>query len=158
MRYSKSLTLGTLTLAVSLLSGCFSYKQNLELKGAQLPVLSKDEIASVNGNSLTLSTFLSIRSNMKEPSIETAYWIGVGGIVLLEEAHRQGKLISGQTALEIARYAVGDLDLAHASTPLTEYYGKQATFPAPSTVRTEIEGHMNRAVIMRNSQILSLIY
>jgi len=142
------------------LSACYSFQTKLELGGHRLPLPTKDEVALVDGRPFTLSALLSIRTLLQKPTTETAYWIGISGLLLEQRASSEGGSLSLETATEIARYAIGDINAAQASSQAKKFLSRSSFRQAllePNEVKNEVDSLIRTAVIQRNTTLLSLI-
>lgn len=135
----------------------------------RFPVPTQDEVARINGRPFTVGDFLLIRSQTEKPTPEIAYWLGVSALVLQDHKTRQGQLLSGSAALQVARYALQLIPQKTAVPALKEYYASSffkasqrttlsEAFPSPEEVKKEIEQLTQRAVIVKNPTPISQFY
>jgi hypothetical protein len=140
---------------LSPLFGCFSNSNSKLPENFQLPSLSKEEIARIDGYPFTLSDFVIVRSFLNHPTPDLTYWVGVGSIVLSKESRNKGRPVSLQTAIRVAQYASGDLPLDFAFESLKEYYsqslGKSEPVPHPSEVKKQIENLTHQSLVQRSA-------
>jgi hypothetical protein len=123
-----------------------------------LPLPTKDEVARVDGRPLTIQDFLTIRSRLQNPSDATALWVGISSIALQNNAHSRGRSIQPEYAIDIARYAVGDLQSFSADESLKEYFPESQDVPSPESVKKEIDALTQRSLVQKSSRPLSHFY
>jgi hypothetical protein len=145
--------------ALSLISllGCFTPSQESLLQFG-LPLPTKDEVAVVNGRPITIDHYLTIRHFLNTTSAETILWVCIATIAIQNEAQSRNRELSPSHALEIARYAIGEMAEQEASGSLQEFYGPSVAIPVPAQVLKDIESLTNRSVIHKNHQALSMLY
>jgi hypothetical protein len=148
-------------LSFVLLPACFSFQERIELQGHPLPLPTTNEIALVNGKPFTISSLISIRSTLRNASNETAFWVGVGGLLLQQQALSDGKILAVDTAIEVARYAIGDINPLQATPTLKDFFrdvNKTPDFPQPEEVKRQVDLLIKQATILKNNQLISLAY
>ena len=123
----------------------------------RLPLPTKDEVALVNERSLTITDFNQIRSTMKKRSTEGAVWVGIGAILLQKELKRQGQSLAPPVAIEIARYAWGDIPALHPPDALHHLFPDRTGLLSPDDLKREIDRLSQQNVVIRNTRLLSLL-
>lgn len=141
------------------LCGCKKSRepQSFALMEPPLPHLTKDDVLRVNGKPLSITAYMAIRSKLKEPTKNNVLWVGTAALAMIKETSAQGKELSPTVAIDIARYALGDLPLASADASLREYLGQniQQPAPPPEDLKTQLDQFVARAVIQRNLRVLA---
>jgi hypothetical protein len=108
---------------------------------------SKDEIAVIDGRALTITHFLSIRRQMRQPSAESAYWLGLASLALEKDAKTKGKTFSLLDALLLSRYAIGDISRLEASAVLQAYFEPVAVPSTQEDVKKAVDQLLKRSWI-----------
>jgi hypothetical protein len=122
------------------------------------PIPTKDEVALVDGQPISISGFQNLRSSLKNQNVEAVFWVGVGAVALQNESRARGKQLPLTTIIPIVRYAAGDLGRPEAEGALRDYYAGQSLLPTADEVRHEVERLMARAVVQRNPQVLAALH
>jgi hypothetical protein len=152
-RRSIAATLLPCTLLVcTTMGGCFDTTK------AMLPVPTKDDVALIDGEALTLTGMMSIREAMKQPATEKAFWVGVAAIAIKNHVKKEGHELGLPTTIAVARYAIEDLPAAEAEGPLHEYLGAGKAIPPPQDLRHDIDQVVARSVVQRNPRVLAELH
>ncbi len=121
----------------------------------QLPLPTAEKIAIVDGIPFTITDLINIRKQLRDPSSETAYWIGVGSLAIRKEAANQGKTLSLLESTRLSRYAMNDLSLVEVEPELRLFYPKKRQLPTPAEVKEAINRLIEKAWIQRGLLPLS---
>lgn len=119
-----------------------------------LTLPSKDDVALIDGRALTLTAFSSLKAEIPKASTESLLWLGLGSMALQNHARAQGRELPALLALNIARYAAGELTGEAAHGALEALYGRTLTPPTPQAVRQQIDQLLRNATIVRNPQAI----
>jgi hypothetical protein len=118
---------------------------------------TKDEVLLVDGRAISIAGFYALRTQLKNPSTEAVLWAGVATLVLQKETRGRGGELSTVAAVEIARYAMGELSLGEAQGSLRDHFGHLGPLPTSDQTKREIERLVSKSDIQRNpSTIASL--
>lgn len=137
--------------------GCLNPSEHKAALSKSLPIPTKDQVALVDGQPLSISAFLAIRSLLKKPTQELTFWVGVAAIRLQHESRAVlGKELDSKTAVDIARYALGEIPIIGLEAAIRENLGlSEKEGSEPATVKKRIDRLITRSVIQRNPQALS---
>jgi hypothetical protein len=116
---------------------------------------TKDEVALVNEQPLSISDYLNIRKIMADSTRESAIWAGISALSLQHQAGERGVHLSARTSLDIARYALRNLSTPSAIASLQQYYHFGKTPPSPEWVKKELEELVEKSVVKRSPVALS---
>lgn len=119
-----------------------------------LTLPTKDDVALIDGRALTLTSFSRLKAAFPKASNESLLWLGLGSMALQSSARSKGFDLGGQSALNVARFAAGELSVKDAETDLRTYYQKTGILPGSEQVRREIETLLQDSSILRNPQAL----
>ncbi len=126
---------------------------------SQPVALSKDDVLLINGTPLSLTSFLSIRSQLKNQKKEAALWVSIATLCLIGKKTSKEHPLSPTLALDVARYAIQDLPLEKAQTSLREYLGhspsSNTVIPSSADVKKDLEELITHSTVQKNIQILS---
>ena len=147
------------------LAGCFNHSgphaealhASRGLGASALPLPTKDEVALVNGRPFSLSGFYSLQSLLNHSSTEAVLWVGSGALALQNETQGQGHELSPQAAIQISRYAIGDISFAEAESALQQYQTRATERPTPHQLKLKIEQLLLHSVVHRNNQLLAAL-
>jgi hypothetical protein len=122
--------------------------------------LYKDDVLLVNGGHLSITGFLNIRSQMKDQlNKEKALWVSIATMTILYSPAPSGLGMSPHGAVDVARYAIGDLPLEKAQSSLRDYLGYSkglmTTLASAKEVKKMLDLAISKATIQKNVQILS---
>ncbi len=115
----------------------------------RLPMPTPEEVALVDGVPFTLADFLTIRSNLHNPSSETAYWIGVGSLAVRREAANQGRKLGLLESSRLTRYAAGELSVIEAEADLRLFYPEKKNLPTPGEVKEMVNQLIERSWVQK---------
>lgn len=116
-----------------------------------LAVPTKDDVALVNGVRFSISGYQQIKSQMKKPSQEAVFRVGVSALLFQEDAKSRGILLTLAQTTGLARFTGGDLSELPPNPTMTQYLNAIE----PETSRALADRLINRAIVQRNSQILA---
>jgi hypothetical protein len=121
--------------------------------------LFKDDVLMVNGQHLSITGFMNIRSQLKDQAKEKAVWVSIATLTLLNAPTPAGLFLSPMGAVEVARYAVEDLPLEKAQLSLRDYLGyskgQMTSLVSAREVKKQIDAAISMSTIQKNVQILS---
>jgi len=120
-----------------------------------LPIPTKDEVALVDGRALSITAFLTLRSHLRTHATEAIFWVGTAALALQNETRARGEEIQISTAVDIARYALGELNAAEADTSLRQYFARTGLPPTPANARTELDHLLSKSSVQRNERAMS---
>lgn len=120
-----------------------------------LPAPTKDEVALVDGRAFSISGFLAIRARLKNHATAAVIWVGTGSLAIQNATRARGRELEIGTAVDIARYALGELTAAEADSSLHLFFERGGLPPAPEEVRKEIDQLLSSAIVRRNERVLA---
>lgn len=153
-RFPKLLVLAT---SLLLLVGCTRQAPLPDSAEARLPLLTQDEVARVDGRTLSLSKLMLIRDTLHDHSTERALQIGVAAIALQEEASIRGTQLPFGAGVNIARYAAGELSLEQVRPSLNVLFKLALTPPSAQNVQGQITTLLSQAKVEKNQPLLTRI-
>ncbi len=122
-----------------------------------LPNPTKDEVALVDGRPLSLTAFFTLRDHIRKHTTEAVLWAGTAALAIQNETRARGAEVRASTAVEVALYALGELNAAQADTSLHEYFAKPGLPPRPEEVRALLDRLLAASTVRRNERALSSI-
>ncbi len=123
--------------------------------GALSPIPTKDDVALVDGRPFSISGFLALRGVMRTQSKEAILWAGTAAIAIQNATRARGREVEPPAAVEIARYALGEISAAQADNSLHQYFERLGVPPTPPEVRAELDRLLSQAVVRRNERVLA---
>ncbi len=124
------------------------------IEGRALALPTKDELALVDGQPISIAGFSTIKSSLSKPSNEAALWIATAALAAQHDTKRQGRDLTLTVAVKMARYALADLPFQGAEASLRVYYGAKGSLPSSLQVKQDLEQLMLRSVIQENRALL----
>jgi hypothetical protein len=121
---------------------------------SKLVIPTKDDVAVVDGEPISLTTFLTLRAAMPSAPVEAVFNTAVSAAVLQRIHREQGKDLGYDIAVDLARYAYGETrDLARALAAL----GRDRVPPA-GELKKALDEAVAHAVVQRNPRALAEIH
>jgi hypothetical protein len=145
-----------LLLCLALLQACTKEGTHAANRAELPPILTKDEVAVVDGRPFSISDFQTVQARLTHPSTSSIVWVGTAVLALQSQSRNQGTEISSSAALEIARFALGELTRAKAEPALRQ-------LPPPSAVsdslsaRITLNHAISSSVVRRNESLIALL-
>lgn len=142
----------------TLVISCFQPAHPPQQAMPHLPLPTKDEMALVNGEPLTIRGYLDIRAITPSLTPEKSLWAGIAALALYSEAKHKGYILDRNHALKIARYALEDLASDAVAPELTAYYRTGLSRLSPARIKLELEELLARSVVVKSSLNLSQVF
>lgn len=120
-----------------------------------LPMPSKDEVALVDGRPLTLTDYLALRDHIRKHTTEAVLWAGIAALAIQNETRARGAELRSASAVEVALYALGELNAAEADNSLRAYFARTGLPPKPDEVRAALDRLLATSIVRRNERALS---
>ena len=121
---------------------------------ADLPLLTMDELARVDGRSLTLSQFAVARSLLRSSSPKVALQHMITAMALQNSAGARGVDVPLEIALRVSQFAQGGLAFPEAEPSLQAYFGTKGTL-SPQVALREVTTCLRSAIIQENSALIA---
>lgn len=140
-------TLPTTPLAARLVGSERSFSQSL-------PAPTKDEVALIDGRPFSITGYLALRSQLRTRTSEAVFWVGSAALAIQNSTRARGHELQTPVAVDIARYALGELNAAEADNSLRQYFERRGLPPTSMEVRREVDRLLSLAVVQRNDRVL----
>jgi hypothetical protein len=166
----------SVSLLPTLLVGCFFSSGSVTIEEADsalsvrssrlpfgrrgLPIPTKDDVALVDGEAVTLGDFVSARDVMADKSRDAVLWASIGARIIEGRWRKRAAdptEPSAPKALELARYALNEMPRDRVEVSLRSFYGLAADqpLPDPPRLRRDVDAWVAAAVVQKNIQALA---
>lgn len=120
--------------------------------GAQFAVPTKDDLLWVDGRRLSLDGYAALRSALPVSlSKDYVIWVAIAALAIQNDSMIHGREIPLPTAVDLARYAQGDV-------PLTQELESYIQKTDSNEYKTKLQQLINRSSVQRNPQVLAEVH